>query len=182
MPDSKLPRQKIKLADESSGTIALLNIEPVDYLGLNMANNQNPSRTIMLITVAIALVLIVVIWPLSMLGKGDVSTGSSEDTEARIQPVARVEMQKAVVKSDGAPRDGATVYNTVCKACHATGLLNSPKTGDKAAWAPRIATGLPALLNSATNGKASMPARGGAADLTDDELKAAVEYLVDQSK
>ena len=139
------------------------------------------SRTIMTITIAVAAILVVVVWPLSMLGKGDTTTGS-DDAELRIQPVARVEMQKAVVKSDGKPRDGATVYNTLCSACHATGVAGAPKTGDKAAWAPRIATGNAALLKSATEGKNAMPARGGAADLTDAELKAAVDYLVGKAK
>ena len=148
-----------------------------------MANiQQNSSRTIMTITIVVALVLVVVIWPLSMLGKGDVTAGSSDDAELRIQPVARVEMQKAVVKSDGKPRDGATVYNTICMACHATGVAGAPKTGDKAAWAPRIATGNAAMLKTATNGKGAMPPRGGAADLSDAELKAAVDYLVGKAK
>ena len=147
-----------------------------------MADKQNSSRTIMLITIAVAIVLCLIIWPLSMLGKGAASSGSSDDAELRIQPVARVEMQKAIVKSDGVPRDGATVYNAICTACHASGVAGAPKTGDKAAWAPRIATGIEALLKSATNGKNAMPPRGGAADLTDDELKAAVEYLVGQAK
>ena len=102
--------------------------------------------------------------------------------ELRIQPVARVEMQKAAPVSDGKPRSGETVYNTICKACHEAGVAGAPKTGDKAAWAARIATGAEALLKSATNGKNAMPARGGAADLTDDELKAAVEYLIEKSK
>jgi len=147
-----------------------------------MANEHNSSRTIMIITVVVAIILIVVIWPLSMLGKGDTSAGSSDDAELRIQPIAKVEMQKVAVKSDGKPRDGASVYNTICVACHATGVAGAPKTGDKTAWAPRIATGIEALLNSAANGKNAMPARGGAADLTDAELKVAVEYLVDQAK
>ena len=147
-----------------------------------MADKQpHSSRTIMTITIAVAAILVVVVWPLSMLGKGDTSAGS-DDAELRIQPVARVEMQKAVVKSDGKPRDGATVYNTLCSACHATGVAGAPKTGDKAAWAPRIATGNSALLKSATEGKNAMPARGGAADLTDAELKAAVDYLVGKAK
>ena len=139
------------------------------------------SRTIMTITIAVAAVLVVVVWPLSMLGKGDASAGS-DDTELRIQPLARVEMQKAVVKSDGKPRSGEAIYNTVCTACHATGVAGAPKTGDKAAWAPRIATGSAALLKSATEGKNAMPARGGAADLSDAELKAAVDYLVGKAK
>ena len=147
-----------------------------------MADNQNSSRTILMVTLAVAIVLTLVIWPLSMLGKGDASSGSADEAELRVQPVARVEMQKAIVVSDGKPRDGATVYNTIFVACHAAGLAGAPKTGDKAAWAPRIATGLEALLKSATNGKNAMPARGGAANLSDDELKAAVEYLVGQAK
>ena len=147
-----------------------------------MADNQNSSRTILIVTVVVAIVLTLIIWPLSMLGKGDTSSGSVDEAELRVQPIARVEMQKAVAVSDGKPRDGATVYNTICMACHAAGLAGAPKTGDKAAWAPRIATGLEALLKSATNGKNAMPARGGATNLSDDELKAAVEYLVGQSK
>ena len=147
-----------------------------------MANKQQySSRAIMTITIVVAAILVVVVWPLSMLGKGDTTAGN-DDAELRIQPVARVEMQKAVVKSDGKPRDGATVYNTLCSACHATGVAGAPKTGDKAAWAPRIATGSAALLKSATEGKNAMPARGGAADLTDAELKAAVDYLVGKAK
>ena len=147
-----------------------------------MADKQpHSSRTIMTITIAVAAILVVVVWPLSMLGKGDTTAGS-DDAELRIQPVARVEMQKAVVKSDGKPRSGEAIYNTVCTACHATGVAGAPKTGDKAAWAPRIATGSAALLKSATDGKNAMPARGGAADLTDAELKAAVDYLVGKAK
>ena len=144
-------------------------------------NKQNSSRTIMWVTVAIAAVLILIVWPLSMIGKGS-GDASGDDAELRIQPVTRVEMQKAAPPSDGKPRSGETVYNTICKACHDAGVAGAPKTGDKAAWAARIATGLEALLKSAANGKNAMPARGGAADLTDDELKAAVEYLVEKSK
>ena len=147
-----------------------------------MTNKQpHSSRTIMTITIAVAAILVVVVWPLSMLGKGDTTAGS-DDAELRIQPVARVEMQKAVVKTDGKPRSGEAIYNTVCTACHATGVAGAPKTGDKAAWAPRIATGNAALLKSAAEGKNAMPARGGAADLTDAELKAAVDYLVGKAK
>ena len=147
-----------------------------------MSDKNNPSRTILLITVAVAALLIVVIWPLSMLGKGSAGSGDSDEAELRIQPVARVEMQVAAAKSDGKPRSGEAIYNTICKACHETGVAGAPKTGDKAVWAPRLATGAAALLKSATAGKGAMPARGGAADLTDDELKAAVTYLTGKAK
>jgi len=147
-----------------------------------MADNHNSSRTILMVTVAVAIVLTLIIWPLSMLGKGGAPSGSDDEAELRVQPVAHVEMQKAAPAAKGQPRDGATVFKTVCTACHTAGLAGAPKVGDKAAWAPRIATGMDALLKSATNGKNAMPARGGAADLTDDELKTAVEYLVGQAK
>lgn len=147
-----------------------------------MANKHYSSQMIMLITIAVAIVLIIVIWPLSMLGKGKSSAGGSDEAELRIQPVARVEMQKAVVKSDGKPRSGEAIYNTVCKACHETGVAGAPKTGDKAAWAPRIATGNAAMLKTATNGKGAMPPRGGTTDLSDAELKSAVDYLSGRAK
>lgn len=146
-----------------------------------MTDQRHSSRTIMIVTIVVAIVLILIIWPLSMIGKGNPSTGSSDDAELRIQPIARVEMQKAEVKSDGKPRDGETVYNTICKACHETGMAGAPKTGDKAAWAPRIATGTAALIKSATYGKNAMPPKGGG-NLSDDELKAAVDYLVSKAR
>ena len=147
-----------------------------------MANKQYSSQAILTITIVVAIVLVILIWPLSMIGKGGSAAGGSDEAELRILPVARVEMQKAVVKSDGKPRDGATVYNAVCMVCHAGGVAGAPKTGDKAAWAPRIATGNATLLKNATNGIRAMPARGGAADLSDAELKAAVDYLVSKAK
>ena len=148
-----------------------------------MSENNNPSKTILLITVAVAVLLIAVVWPLSMLGKGSSASTNADEAELRIQPVARVEMQKAeAVKTDGKPRSGEAIYASVCKACHETGVAGAPKTGDKAAWAPRIASGMAAMLKSAANGKGAMPARGGAPDLSDDELKAAVAFLTGKAK
>jgi cytochrome c5 len=139
------------------------------------------SQKIMIATIVVAVVLVAVIWPLSMIGKGD-NTAAGDDVETRIQPVARVEMRQAPAAVPGQPRDGATIYATVCKACHEMGVAGAPKTGDKAAWAPRIAQGKAALYASATNGKNAMPPKGGAADLSENELKAAVDYLVGQVK
>ena len=148
-----------------------------------MAQQQNSSRSILIVTILVAIVLVAVIWPLSMIGKGGSQTGSSDDVEGRIQPVAKLELAKAApAKSDGKPQDGATVYNSVCSACHASGAAGAPKAGDKAAWAPRIATGTPALVKSAINGKNAMPAKGGNPDLSDAEIKAAVEYLIGLAK
>lgn len=78
--------------------------------------------------------------------------------------------------------DGKAVYDKTCVACHATGVANAPKLGDKAAWAARIATGRDALVASVIKGKGVMPPRAGAADLKDDDIKAAVDYLVAAAK
>ncbi|MBL8431456.1 MAG: cytochrome c5 family protein, partial [Dechloromonas sp.] len=80
------------------------------------------------------------------------------------------------------PKDGATIVNTVCGACHGTGVAGAPKTGDKAAWAPRIAQGNDTLYKNAISGKNAMPPKGGAADLSDAEIKGAVDHLVGLSK
>ena len=73
-------------------------------------------------------------------------------------------------------------YRTACAACHMTGAANAPKLGDKAAWAPRIATGMDALVNSAIKGKGAMPPKGGRMNLSDDEIKSTVAYMVGESK
>lgn len=78
--------------------------------------------------------------------------------------------------------DGKAVYEKVCVACHASGVASAPKFGDKAAWAPRIGTGRDALVASVTNGKGAMPPKGGAGDLKDDDLKAAVDYMLSAAK
>lgn len=77
---------------------------------------------------------------------------------------------------------GKAVYDQSCAACHATGAAGAPKVGDKAAWAPRIKSGKDTLYASALNGKGAMPAKGGFATLADADVKAAVDYMVSQSK
>ena len=78
--------------------------------------------------------------------------------------------------------DGKVIYDKTCAVCHATGLAGAPKFGDKAAWAPRIATGLDTLHNSALHGKNAMPPKGGNLALTDTDVIAAVDYIVAAAK
>lgn len=73
------------------------------------------------------------------------------------------------------------LYTQACAVCHATGVANAPKLGDKAAWAPRVQQGLPQLVQSAINGKGAMPPKGGSA-ASEAEIRAAVEYMVGASK
>lgn len=88
----------------------------------------------------------------------------------------------AAPAAPAAAGDGKTVYDQTCTACHAAGVAGAPKLGDKGAWAPRIATGMDALVKSVIVGKNAMPPKGGNAALTDVQVKAAVAYMVDQSK
>lgn len=81
---------------------------------------------------------------------------------------------------------GESVYKKVCAMCHAAGVAGAPKPGDKADWGPRIAQGKDTLYKHALEGftgqKGMMPARGGAATLTDDEVKSAVDFMVAKSE
>jgi len=81
--------------------------------------------------------------------------------------------------------NGEAVYNKTCKMCHARGLAGAPKLGDAAAWKDRIAKGMDTLHTHAIKGfkgKGMMPPKGGNAKLSDDDVKAAVDYMVEHSK
>jgi cytochrome c5 len=80
---------------------------------------------------------------------------------------------------------GEDTYNKTCMACHAAGVAGAPKIGDKADWGPRVAQGKQVLYDHAIKGftgqKGAMPPKGGAAQLSDDEVKAAVDYMVSKA-
>lgn len=94
---------------------------------------------------------------------------------SRLKPVGEL----AIVDPNApkASKTGEQVYAAVCSACHAAGVLNAPKFGDKAAWAPRLAAGYDHLVSNAINGIRGMPARGGNPDLSDVEVARAVAHM-----
>ncbi len=108
--------------------------------------------------------------------KANKTAPGAVDTEKavamRIQKVGSVEIRDA----NRPLKSGEEVYKAQCTACHAAGLAGSPKTGDTAAWAPRIKTGYDALLTSALKGKGAMGAQGGG-EYNDTEIGRAVVYL-----
>lgn len=121
------------------------------------------------------------------------TTGSS--ASERIKPVGEVAFPaaktaqapgQAPVAASTPVRDGKQVYQSVCIACHAAGVAGAPKLGDKGQWAKRIVKGVDMLYASAVNGMqgtaGAMPAKGGNPALSDAEVKAAVDYMVAQSK
>ena len=78
-------------------------------------------------------------------------------------------------------KSGEEVYKAVCLMCHQAGMLNAPKFGDTQAWAPRIAQGYEVLVQHAIKGIRSMPAKGGNASLSDNEVAGAVLYMSNSS-
>jgi cytochrome c5 len=96
-------------------------------------------------------------------------------------PAAAAAPAAAPAATAAAGGAGEALYKTTCFACHGTGAAGAPKFGDKAAWAPRIAQGLPTLYNVALHGKGAMPPKGGSA-APDADVKAAVDFMVGAAK
>lgn len=110
---------------------------------------------------------------------GEAKPAAAEAAAPAAQPAAEPAAAPA-----SAAGGGEAVFNRACMACHTTGAANAPKVGDNEAWAPRIEKGMDALMQSALNGIAgtAMAPRGGCADCSDDDLKAAIEYMISKSQ
>lgn len=115
--------------------------------------------------------------------KSDISISTADqETKSRTTPVASIAVgevsaqQQAMASAEAV--SGDSVYQSACAACHATGIANAPKYGDAAAWEPRIAQGVEVLYEHAINGFNTMPAKGGNISLSDDAVKAAVDYMI----
>ena len=102
----------------------------------------------------------------------------------RIKPVGEVYLQGAEPEqaADTGPKSGDQVYNTSCSACHGSGVMGAPKMGDAGAWGPRVAQGMDVLADHAIKGFNAMPAKGGCMACSDDEIKAAIDYMIEGSK
>ena len=105
------------------------------------------------------------------------TTGTAAAAAAPAAPVAAAPTTQVAAASGG----GEALYKQVCVGCHAAGVAGAPKFGDKAAWAPRIALGVPQLVQSVLHGKGAMPPKGGSA-ASEAEIRATVEYMVSAAK
>ena len=132
--------------------------------------------------------LVLIMTPLAALAL-DLTDRQRANIEARIQPFSSVCVQgdacgggEAVAGSAG--RSGEDVYNNACMACHSAGIAGAPAVGDQLAWAGRISKGMDALYDSGINGVAGtgMIAMGGCVDCSDDDIRAAVDFMVDSSR
>ena len=122
--------------------------------------------------------------------------GASSGATERVKAVGQINLasntaassattQVAATATATATIDGKKIYKGICVACHGAGVAGAPRVGDKGAWAERIDQGATTLYANAINGvqgsSGVMPAKGGNPALSDDEIKAAVDYMVAQS-
>ncbi len=112
--------------------------------------------------------------------------GQESGTPAASAPAPAAPAAAPVAAAPAANPAGESVYKKTCALCHAAGVAGAPKPGDKAEWVARIAQGDETLYKHAIEGftgeKGMMPPRGGGSSLSDDEVKAAVDYMVAKSK
>lgn len=131
--------------------------------------------------ILVAQTAVVALWAVSA------QAATNDDIAERLKPVGEVCIQgeecaaagPATAAAGGAARSGEEVVGKFCNACHGTGLLNSPKVGDAAAWQAHAdkAGGLDGLLAHAISGINAMPPKGTCADCSDDELLAAIKHM-----
>lgn len=144
---------------------------------------KTPQQLIAVIVLAfvVPVLLIAMLASLATTGTApDPGSMSDEAVAKRLKPVGEVVVAEA--KSGGATvRTGKQINDSVCAACHGTGVLNAPKIGDTAAWAPHIKEGLETLTQNAIKGIRQMPPRGGDPSLSDLEVARAVAYMANQS-
>ena len=143
---------------------------------------RTPKQLVITIVASFVVPIVIIILLINFVNFGVRPAAGTQalDEEAvalRLQRVGSVVWRDA--SAPVALRSGEEVYKAQCTACHATAAAGAPKTGDAAAWAPRIKTGFDALLNAALKGKGAMAPQGGGA-FSDHEIARAVVYLANQ--
>ena len=145
---------------------------------------KTPRQLITVITLAFVVPIILIILLATYVVRS--ATGGAgtdlKDERAiaeRMRPVGFV----AFADSGGAKslQTGEAVYAAACSACHAAGIAGAPRTGDAAAWAPRIRQGYNLLVKHAVEGFKAMPAKGGNPNLDSIEVARAVAFMGNQS-
>jgi len=155
------------------------------------SNNNELAQSVMAIIGILALVAIIEASLLAMMagGVGSNQISDIEDStiiDARVKPAVTLadirggSNQTMATAPIAAKKSGKELYQATCMACHDNGVAGAPKPGDKAAWEPRFANGIDALLSTAINGRGAMPARGGSA-YSDAELTQIIKYMLIKS-
>jgi cytochrome c oxidase subunit 4 len=117
--------------------------------------------------------------------QGAVPTPLSAGRDYRPEPPAprpaKPAMAQAAAAAGSSPASGEQVFQKVCSACHGQGLLGAPKVGDKAAWQPHAAHGMEMLVSHALNGYGAMPPKGGHPELSEQDIRNAIGYMLGAS-
>jgi len=142
--------------------------------------------------------LMIAVWAIVMLFIGFKSFNATSDHSAsqdfqvdnatieRIKPIGEVSIDSSssvvsTVTSNQTERSGEQVYSK-CQSCHDSGIMDAPKFGSLEDWAPRIERGMDDLLTVVIAGKGGMPPKGTCMDCSDNELKSAIQYIIDNAK
>ena len=143
--------------------------------------------------------LMIAIWAIIMLFIGFKAFNASSDDSAsndshfdsatieRIKQIGEVRIDSNITfassdTSEKVERSGEEVYNTKCQVCHSSGMNGAPKYASLEDWAPRIERGIDDLLMVAIAGKGGMPPKGACMDCSDNELRSAIQYMIDSAK
>lgn len=154
------------------------------------ATNQNFYKAFLMVVIALSawfFGLIILAYYLGERGGGESERKALVDE--RTTPFGSVITDQAALAklsaaaAPRAPMSGDQIVTQVCSGCHASGMLGAPKIGDGADWKGRLASqgGLDGLLQYALHGKGNMPARGGRPDLSDAEVKSAIQTMLQKS-
>lgn len=116
-----------------------------------------------------------------------VPPGTEDEIRERLQPFGELcrpgdacASSATVAADGGGGMSGEQVYSQFCGTCHAAGVAGAPVLGEAAAWEPRLAKGMDTLWDHTLNGFNAMPPKGTCMACSDDELRAAMEYMVDE--
>ncbi|QKT03760.1 cytochrome c5 family protein [Ectothiorhodospiraceae bacterium 2226] len=153
-----------------------------------MSQQDNAMADILKWVLILGVVAAVVLWVMHALFGGgpdrEPDPRQQAAVEQRIAPFGTVQSGEVaqVAAGEGEVRAGADVYAASCAACHTAGVAGAPRTGQAGDWQPRLdERGMDGLLQNAITGIGGMPPRGGAPNVTDEELQAAIEHMLQES-
>lgn len=155
-------------------------------------NSASAFTVVMLSLVALTFLIAgIAVFAVGALRPAKIDPGIVALANERIRPVGEIQSggsgapaggMAATAAADAGPVDGAAVYQQACFSCHASGVAGAPKLGNADDWAPRIAQGVEVLHQHSLQGIRAMPPKGGFMNLSDAQVQAAVDYMIDQVK